>query len=322
MASLLQTTLSWLQFFTIAYIATKVIRTLQFYFLYHSDLSKYKPASGKAWALITGSSDGIGKACAEELCRFGFNVIIHGRNEKKLKGVKAELEKEFPGREVRLFVQEATGPWTDKTDSTVLALVKDINLTILINNVGGGVGIKPDFGFIAQRSAKDIYDRINANATFMTQITRVLIPVLSRDKSQRSVICNISSAAELVPAAYLVDYSATKAYVSRFSLSLNEELKISSPNIDVHSYIVGEVATAGSGQDATVDTVFLPGANRFARAAVSKLGCGHVVCTPYWPHGLGAGFITSLPDWASGKLMSYMVGQLKAKRGQEDAKQR
>ncbi len=308
MATTFQTVFSWIQYLVLAYVATKAIQTLQYYLLYFTDLSEYKPKSGKPWALVTGASDGIGKGFAGELCRRGFNVIIHGRNEKKLQGVKAELEKEFPGREIRLLVLDAVDTnWTEKTDSFVLNTVKDLNLTILINNVGGGAGIKPDFATVVQRSAKDMDTWINVNLRFMTQITRVLIPTLSKDKSQRSVICNISSGAELLPSPYLVVYSATKAYVSRWSLSLDAELRAGGHNIDTHSYIVGEVVTAGSGRDQSMVSLFSPGVKTFASAALSKLGAGHVVCTPYWPHGIQVAVMTALPPWVGAQFVSSLV---------------
>ena len=305
MATTFQTVFTWVQFLVLAVICTKAIRVLQFYLLYSSDLSQYKPTSGKPWALVTGASDGIGKGFAGELCRRGFNVIIHGRNEKKLQGVKAELEKEFPSREIRLLVLDAVETaWSENTDAIVLGAVKGLNLTVLINNVGGGAGIKPDFATVTERSAKDMDVWINVNLRFMTQITRVLIPTLSRDKSQRTVICNISSGAELLPAPYLVVYSATKAYVSRWSLSLDSELRMLGHNMDTHSYIVGNVVTAGSGRDESMVGLFSPNARTYASAALSKLGSGHVVCTPYWPHGLQVGFMTSVPSWVGASFVS------------------
>lgn len=49
-------------------------------------------SSNDAWALITGASDGIGKAFALELSSvYNFNVIIHGRNREKLERVRDEI---------------------------------------------------------------------------------------------------------------------------------------------------------------------------------------------------------------------------------------
>jgi hypothetical protein len=52
--------------------------------------SKYGVGS---WAVITGSSDGIGKAFAEQLTKYGLNIILIARNKTKLDGVATELTK-------------------------------------------------------------------------------------------------------------------------------------------------------------------------------------------------------------------------------------
>ena len=44
-----------------------------------------------SWALITGASDGIGKAYAFELAREGFNIILMARNREKTEAVVREL---------------------------------------------------------------------------------------------------------------------------------------------------------------------------------------------------------------------------------------
>ena len=37
-----------------------------------------------SWALVTGSSEGIGKAIATELARQGFNIVLSARTQSKL----------------------------------------------------------------------------------------------------------------------------------------------------------------------------------------------------------------------------------------------
>ena len=313
MANILTTLFSWLPLAVLAISSIKVVRALQFYLLYSSDLSQYRSTSGggAAWALVTGASDGIGRGFAHELLRRGFNVIIHGRNEKKLLGIKDALLKEFPNREVKLLVLDAMAKeWTDDYDSTVLAAVKGLNLTMLINNVGGMGGLEPPFDPVSKRPAWQINSMVMLNATFMTQITRVLTPILTRDKSQRTIIVNVSSAAELISSPYLVVYSATKAYVSRWSASLESELRTEGHKIDVHSLIVGAVATDNA---ASVPNLFNPAVPTFVRAVVKKFGASDVVITPYWPHGVQVWVMTNLmPNLMVEKFIVNMGKELTA----------
>ena len=53
------------------------------------NLSEYGIGS---WALITGSTDGIGLAFAKSLAKYGFNIILVARNPEKLQKVEQELK--------------------------------------------------------------------------------------------------------------------------------------------------------------------------------------------------------------------------------------
>lgn len=57
-----------------------------------------------SWALITGSSDGIGKGIALSLAKEGFNIILSARTESKLEGVKNEIKRLYPSLDVKLLV--------------------------------------------------------------------------------------------------------------------------------------------------------------------------------------------------------------------------
>ena len=86
-------------------------------------------------ALVTGASDGIGKAIARELYYRGFNLIIHGRNEEKLRKVREQIQAQGGGRDVRLWVQDAHTHTLDFTGA--LKQWSDLEITLVIHNVGG-----------------------------------------------------------------------------------------------------------------------------------------------------------------------------------------
>lgn len=58
-------------------------------FIRTDDLKRYKTRD--AWAIVTGGSDGIGLGFARRLARRGFNVLVTGRNEEKLRNVVETL---------------------------------------------------------------------------------------------------------------------------------------------------------------------------------------------------------------------------------------
>ena len=49
-------------------------------------------SDSRAWALVTGADGGLGFAFSNALAAKGFNIVLHGRNEAKLKKSAASLE--------------------------------------------------------------------------------------------------------------------------------------------------------------------------------------------------------------------------------------
>ena len=52
---------------------------------------------GGNWALVTGSTDGIGKAYAFALAKKGLNIVLVSRSPYKLQNVAAEIEQKYSG---------------------------------------------------------------------------------------------------------------------------------------------------------------------------------------------------------------------------------
>ncbi|PNP46005.1 hypothetical protein THARTR1_10823 [Trichoderma harzianum] len=138
---------------TVAALAINVFSAVKVYIL-PSKLQRYAHAStdgNPPWALVTGASDGIGRAFAEELALRGFNVVLHGRNKAKLDLVKSELQQKHPETLFRTLVADASkvqcvnclhGEENESQHPVDFNAIKDalqdLHLTVLINNAGGG----------------------------------------------------------------------------------------------------------------------------------------------------------------------------------------
>jgi|LakMenE18May11ns_1017448.scaffolds.fasta_scaffold9318157_1 shikimate 5-dehydrogenase len=75
----------------------------------HSAISRrrvdFKRRYGRnSWALVTGSSDGIGKGIAFSLAKEGFNIILSARTESKLEGARNELKRLYPLQDFKILV--------------------------------------------------------------------------------------------------------------------------------------------------------------------------------------------------------------------------
>ena len=119
----------------VALVIPKVFRTLNFvwfYFLRQSKAPEYLHAT-PAYALVTGATDGIGKALAKELYQQGFNLILHGRNEEKMRKVVEEV-RSGGAREVLYFLADASR--VDHDFEGMMAPYKGLHITVIVHNVG------------------------------------------------------------------------------------------------------------------------------------------------------------------------------------------
>lgn len=117
-------------------IAKQTLRLSQFlwfYFLRPTSVRKYLHGPAP-YAVVTGATDGIGKATAIELFRRGFNLIIHGRNEAKVQKVVEEMKAHGSG-DVRYFLADAAKGGHDFAQ--LLEPFSGLNITLAIHNVGG-----------------------------------------------------------------------------------------------------------------------------------------------------------------------------------------
>jgi 17beta-estradiol 17-dehydrogenase / very-long-chain 3-oxoacyl-CoA reductase len=241
-------------------------------YLRPSSLEKY--LGNGVYAVVTGASDGIGKAVAMELADRGFNIVLHGRNSEKLETVKSQIEEAHAGREVVTIVHDAGA------DSRLdISAIKSLPISVLVNNVGGG---EPKA--IADSSTTDVDRTITLNALFPTHLTCDLLPHFSRP----ALILNVSSYVGVFPPPYLATYAGAKAFVTAFSNSLSREVE----SVEAISLITGSVHSAGNKKP----VAFLrPDSATYAKSILSVVGCGRLSVFPYWPHAVQAWVFSLMP---------------------------
>jgi NAD(P)-dependent dehydrogenase (short-subunit alcohol dehydrogenase family) len=135
-------------------------------------------------ALVTGATDGLGRALAERLAAIGMTVHVHGRSEEKLTTTVREIvaatgnDRVFPHRADFAALAE------------VRALADDIEaldaLHLLINNAGIGSGL-PDSPE-REESADGIELRFAVNYLASFVLTTRLVPLLERSAPARIVM--------------------------------------------------------------------------------------------------------------------------------------
>lgn len=249
-------------------------RLLSFIYIYIRPSSLKRHLSSGAYAMVTGATDGIGKATAIELAAYGFNLVIHGKNQTKLDALKHQINAMPLGREVITICQDGgQAPMLD------VSLIKALPVTVLVNNVGIGP-ISPLNNF----ADNEISKTVNLNILFPTYLTRSL---LTKEKPP-TLIINISSYTSILPPPFLSVYAGTKAYNHAFSQSLSVELE----NTSVVSMLVGSVHT---GSNKKPVSFMRPDATVFAKKILKMSGTNKKSIYPYWPHAVMTFLLSLLP---------------------------
>jgi NAD(P)-dependent dehydrogenase (short-subunit alcohol dehydrogenase family) len=141
--------------------------------------------------LVTGATDGLGKALAGELARSGAAVILHGRDDAKGEAAIEEIRTDAPDAEIGW--QRADLASLDEVRAMADRVASEYErLDALVNNAGIGATL-PGGG--ARMESKDGYElrfAVNYLAPFL--LTRRLEPLLESSSPAR--IVNVSSAGQ------------------------------------------------------------------------------------------------------------------------------
>ncbi|MCE7039090.1 SDR family NAD(P)-dependent oxidoreductase [Dyadobacter sp. CY312] len=251
-----------------------------------SSILKYK--TDGAYAVVTGASDGIGKAIALELAAKGFNLILHGRDPDKIDTVNREVLTINPLLDIRSFIHDSS-----VNHLSDISEIQQLPIKVLVNNVGIG----PIKSF-SQLSKAEIDATVNVNVLFPTHLTNCLLPFLSGP----ALVLNISSYAGIHPPPYLAVYAATKAYNNAFSKSLSVELD----TIETISILTGSVHT---GSNKKPVSFLRPSSRQFAKKVLSVVGCGKKSVMPYWPHAVQTYLLSLLPERMMDRAMKNAIRQ-------------
>lgn len=310
---LLATSFQYLGAASVAILTYKVAAFAWLY-LRPSSLHRYhhgKP--GTKWSLVTGASDGIGQGFANALSSEGFNVLLHGRNEKKLVGVKEALQKQYPALQYQIVIADAFDPNADIDNIVSVARALPGKLTVLINNVGGAP-LDPMFGAMGQLDQPYVDKIINLNARFPTQLTRALIPLFTSNSP--SLIMNITSLTALNGLPYLATYSSSKAFNYCFSQSLKAEMAAEGHSIEVLGIVVANVI---SGSNKVDQKGFTCTSLQMAKEALGRVGCGKANVWGWYRHALQGNLMMMLPEFVVQPMMiSVMKQQMAAGEKQKN----
>lgn len=163
-------------------------------------------------AFITGATSGIGYEMAKQLSAKGYQLVITGRNQEKLKQVSNEI----PNIVKTLTYDLSIG-------GDVKALINeldfiDLEFDVAINNAGFGL-----YGEQIELGLSAVQKMLNVNISAVVELTHYFAERMA-DQGHGHIM-NVASTAAYQPQPLMSAYAASKAFVSSFTEGMAIEMK-------------------------------------------------------------------------------------------------
>lgn len=168
-----------------------------------------------ATVLITGGSEGIGKATAHLFAQQGYNVVLAARHADRLAAVAQELQ---ASGHSTLAIPTDVQEFSQVENLIKTALHHYGSVEVLINNAGIYIS-----GPVEQFTLADWQQVINTNLWGYIYTVHALLPYMI--SQGRGTIVNVGSIGGKVPLPYLTPYTTSKFAVTGFTQALQSELE-------------------------------------------------------------------------------------------------
>ncbi|HKF91388.1 MAG TPA: SDR family NAD(P)-dependent oxidoreductase [Acidimicrobiia bacterium] len=209
--------------------------------------------------LITGSTDGLGRALAVELARGGARLLLHGRDAGRLRDTETEIRDHTGNADLGTYVADFSS--LDDVRHLAQQVARDHDrLDALVNNAGIGTNLPGDGSRLESRDGYELRFAVNYLAHFL--LTRSLLPLVVWSAPARVV--NVSSAGQ-APIDFddvmlERDYNGIQAYCQSklaqimFTFDLAEELDAGTVTVNsLHpsTYMPTKIVVAAGAQPAS-----------------------------------------------------------------------
>lgn len=219
--------------------------------------------------LITGGSNGIGRAVSEIFARHNFDLVLAARNEEKLRAAADELTKKYGVnvQTIRADLSSCDGA------KKLCAELQSRNITVnqFVNNAGAGKSSD-----LADTDMQTLTDLITLNVTSVTLLNKYIVSEMLKNNGGK--ILTVASLSGYLPDPGLNVYGPTKAYERYLGEAMYGEL--SGTGISVSTLCPGPVKTGWSENAGRKDSVFSLDADYVAKEAFTGMQNGDLIIVP------------------------------------------
>jgi short-subunit dehydrogenase len=254
----------------------------------HHLLERYGP-----WAVVTGASDGIGRAFAVALAQAGFHLVLVARRAAVLEELAASLTAAH-GIQARAFALDLDA--ADAVDR-LIAQTRGLEVGLLIASAGFGTS-----GDFIHSKLSDELSMLQVNCAAVVALSHHFGSRFVEQRRGGLVLMSSLLAFQGVPRA--AHYAATKAFVQTFAEGLRRELKPA--GVDVLACAPGPI-NSGFGQRADMKMGMGQGPEVVAQATLNALGHAGTV-RPGWLSKLLEGSLMFLPRWGRVLMLERIMG--------------
>ena len=250
-------------------------------------------------AMITGGSSGIGRDIAINLAKLNYDLILVGRNKEALEEVKSSINNKV---RVKIIVVDLSNLQKVKE---LYVLTKNDDIDILVNNAGFGV-----FGEFSSIDLNTELNMLDVNIRAVDMLTKFYLKDMI--KKDKGIILNVASSAAFMAGPMLSSYYATKSYVYRLSLAINEELRRRKSKVTISVLCPGPVDTNFNNRAGVSFKIKALSSSYVARYAVEKMLKGKTIIIPGFKMKLVKFGVRFLPDKFVTRI-NYNIQKKKAK---------
>jgi short-subunit dehydrogenase len=251
-------------------------------------LRKYGP-----WAVVTGASDGIGRAFAQRLAELGFNLVLVARREPRLQDLAAELSGRF-ARETRVVAADLGTP-------AGVAAVAEASAALDVGLLVAAAGFGASGRFI-EGDVEVAIDMVRVNCEAVVASTSTFAKRFA-DQGRGGIVL-MGSLLGFQGAPHAAVYGATKAFVQSFAEGL--EVELAARNVDVVASAPGPV-NSGFAERAKMTYSSAARPRTVARETLAALGRRGTVAPGALAKVL-TGSLSLLPRPARVRLMGRIMG--------------